>query len=120
MTKSTIAIGISGALAVWAYLVANPDPFGRERHRVESSVAAKLRDPASAEFRGIFGGESATCGEVNGNNAFGGAAGFKPFVFMRGVVLFEPEAPIIATVESQISYLREVETFARLKQKCSE
>jgi hypothetical protein len=57
---------------------------------------------------------------VNGANAFGGAAGFKPFVYVKGVVLFEPEAPIVATIESQTSYLREVETFARLKQKCYE
>lgn len=120
MTKSNIAIGVSGALAVWAYLAGNPDPLGRERNRVESSVAAKLRDPASAEFRAIFGGKSATCGEVNGTNAFGGAAGFKPFVYVKGVVLFEPEVPLIATVESQTNYLREVETFARLKQKCYE
>lgn len=120
MTKSSIAIGIAGFLALWAYAGATPDPFGWKRDRVESAVAAQLRDPASAEFRALIQSENATCGEVNGKNAFGASAGFKPFVYVKGIVLFEPEAPVVATVESQTNYYREVATFARLERKCYE
>jgi len=50
----------------------------------KGSVAASLRDPASALFREVFYARKkkgdAVCGEVNATNGFGGYTGFQPFV----------------------------------------
>lgn len=46
-------------------------------------IGALLRDPASAEWLGVKmvkdEGKDVVCGMVNGNNAFGGKAGFESF-----------------------------------------
>lgn len=51
----------------------------------KAAVTALLRDPASAEFRGVYFRENpnsapVTCGEVNAKNGFGGMAGYQRFV----------------------------------------
>jgi hypothetical protein len=49
----------------------------------EAFIGALLRDPASAEWLGVkvvkSGGKDVVCGMVNGNNAFGGKAGYESF-----------------------------------------
>lgn len=51
----------------------------------KQAVERKLRDPSSAEYRGIRvlhspNSAATVCGEVNAKNAFGGYAGFERFV----------------------------------------
>lgn len=50
----------------------------------EDAIKAKLRDPDSAQFRNVefhaTGGIPVVCGEVNGNNALGGKAGYERFI----------------------------------------
>lgn len=118
--KINIALAISAGLAGWAVLSANPLSFGQNRGLVEETVAAQLRDPASASFRDMIEGSRATCGEVNGHNGFGGAAGFKPFVYIDGVVLFEPEQPGGFDVQQHTTYLADRATFTRAQRLCRE
>jgi hypothetical protein len=51
--------------------------------QAKSNAARDLRDPSSAQFRGLavgaMGLRRVLCGEVNGKNAFGGYAGFAAF-----------------------------------------
>ncbi|MBD1590201.1 hypothetical protein [Pseudomonas typographi] len=56
--------------------------------KAQHSVAAKMRDPSSAQFRNVVAkGISSDpkkwsiCGEVNGKNGFGGYAGFTRFAY---------------------------------------
>lgn len=49
------------------------------------AAKAKLKDPSSAQFRGVYFNQGAdgipmTCGEVNSKNSFGGYGGFQKFV----------------------------------------
>lgn len=50
----------------------------------KDAIKTKLRDPDSAQFRNVEfhagGGVPLACGEVNGNNGFGGKAGYERFV----------------------------------------
>lgn len=87
---------------------------------VEDTVAANLRDPSSAEFLDVIEGSTATCGEVNGKNAFGAYVGFKPFVYENGRVLFEPVEPSITDIEQRTAYYRELGEFAKAQQRCYE
>lgn len=59
----------------------------------EKAVAAKLNDPASAQFQNTFvgtinrkfsGPQEGVCGEINGKNGFGGYVGFRRFVAQVG------------------------------------
>lgn len=61
----------------------------------ETKVAALLRDPVSAQFRGVEVRKSgAVCGEVNAKNGFGGYVGFKEFVVTPdGQALIDPGDP---------------------------
>jgi hypothetical protein len=120
MKKINIVLVVSAGLAGWAVLAANPISFGQTRSLMEETVAAQLRDPSSASFRNIIEGSAATCGEVNGTNAFGAPAGFRQFVYLGGVVLFKPEQPIGADVQQQTSYLQEVAEFTRAQRRCRE
>lgn len=83
-------------------------------------VAAELRDPSSAEFRNIIEGTSTVCGEVNGKNAFGAYAGFKPFVSANGLVRFEPEQPAISDTQSLTGYYSALAEFSRARKQCYE
>lgn len=62
---------------------AQADAYLAER-RAQEHVADALRDPASAEFRKVHSfdvdGSTVVCGQVNGNNAYGGKAGFQWFI----------------------------------------
>jgi hypothetical protein len=59
--------------------------------RGERRVRDVLREPDSAEFRGVFeGNDGVVCGEVNARNGFGGMNGFQPFVSARNVLIYEP------------------------------
>lgn len=105
------------AYGAWTHLGAPELHTGTEAKAV---VSASLRDPSSAEFRNIIAGANATCGEVNGKNAFGAYVGFKPFVYADGIVRIEPEQPILSDVQSQTTYYQEVAEFARTKRRCYE
>lgn len=75
------ALVLSGCDGVGGYL---------QLRDAKDAVASALSDPASAEFRNIeharYGAASyIVCGEVNGNNAFGGKAGFRPFMHVSPV-----------------------------------
>ena len=72
--------------------------------QAKKSVAAELRDPASAQFRAVKAvrqedGSIAVCGEVNGRNAFGGYAGYSQFYVHRGQVSLAPDTQNAVTVE---------------------
>ena len=50
-----------------------------------ASAKAKLKDPGSAQFRGVYyhsgsDGIPVTCGEVNSKNSFGGYGGYQKFI----------------------------------------
>lgn len=113
-----IAIGLSAALAALTYLGTTPDPFGREDGRIKSAVAAALRDPSSAEFRNLRTGSRASCGEVNGKNSLGAYAGFKPFVYVGGVVQFQPESPVGGTIKEQTAYYQAQAAFSEAQAEC--
>ncbi|HAD84247.1 MAG TPA: hypothetical protein DCG71_05325 [Brevundimonas sp.] len=60
----------------------------------QAAVAAKLRDPSSAQFRNVRHrvaetGADIVCGEVNGKNGFGGYAGFQRFIYDAGTTTLE-------------------------------
>lgn len=70
-------------------------------NRAVASVMSQLRDPLSAQFRGLqhpdTGNPAADkerlCGYVNANNGFGGYQGESPFMFSRGkATIYIPEA----------------------------
>lgn len=65
-----------------------------DRSLSQSAIAQDLKDPSSAQFRGLRtfalgNGERITCGEVNGKNSFGAYVGFQPFYVRsyKGTVL---------------------------------
>lgn len=55
------------------------DPYGHAKER----VAAEMKDPGSAQFRGLERFDGLVCGEVNARNSYGGYVGFQPF-YVRG------------------------------------
>lgn len=71
----------------------------------EDAIKAKLRDPDSAKFRSVEfhagGGVPIACGEVNGNNGFGGKAGFERFV---------AASDTIAVLESEMTSSSDMDT----------
>lgn len=59
-------------------------PPGALVTQTQAQITAQLRDPLSAQWRGIRGyttafGDQIICGEINAKNAFGGYVGFKQF-----------------------------------------
>lgn len=88
-----IGISIIGILLADRLLMPSaPDPIADEQSRQaewivrgQDAVKAKLKDPSSAEFRGVYfnrgkDGLPVTCGEVNSKNSFGGYGGFQKFI----------------------------------------
>ena len=60
---------------------------GTESHTVakaKSAVAAKLKDPTSAQFSDIKVVEGGVCGQVNGKNSYGAYEGNTGFVWSVG------------------------------------
>ncbi|WIX34939.1 hypothetical protein QO259_09975 [Salinicola sp. JS01] len=52
----------------------------------KKAVANQLRDPDSAKFRNVVGGQGVNhsdtvCGEVNGKNGFGAYVGYRKFIY---------------------------------------
>lgn len=88
------------------------------RSQAEKAVAASLRDPSSAQFRNVVERSTATCGEVNGKNAFGAYVGFKRFVYKDGTVLIDPETPNAPTFEAQATYINELNAFTNASLAC--
>lgn len=62
---------------------------GEQVQKVKSAVTGIARNARSVEFRGLRGvyvkrmngSELVACGEVNGQNGFGGFTGFNPFYY---------------------------------------
>jgi hypothetical protein len=54
----------------------------------KAAVAATLKDPDSAKFRGMkaYPGKKLVCGEVNGKNSYGAYSGFSTFFYDGGFV----------------------------------
>jgi hypothetical protein len=64
--------------------VARAPAVSAETELAQALVADSLKDPASAQFRGVESfilstGDRVVCGEVNAKNSYGGYAGFSPF-----------------------------------------
>lgn len=81
------ALVIGAALMVRSCVIAPGDakPNDAGYHiAAKQNVAAKLKDPQSAQFQNLIvsskSGASIVCGEVNAKNGFGGYTGFKRFV----------------------------------------
>lgn len=70
-------------LLLVAALAADVPEWVAER---KAAVVYTLRDPDSAQFRGlVIDTEARTlCGQVNGKNAYGGYAGFERFYAVEG------------------------------------
>lgn len=68
-------------LATATAQAAPPPPNARA---IQQAVAAELRDPGAAQFRGIrviatTEAGANVCGEVNAKNGYGGFTGWQPF-----------------------------------------
>lgn len=85
---------------------------------IEKAVAAELRDPSSAQFRGIYGSGDTVCGEVNGKNGLGAYSGFRKFVYHRRTVLFSPDEPARGNSDELNHYYEDLARFARLSRDC--
>ena len=116
-TLQVLAIVIGAAIFTFVFLSAGILPS--RLNSVERAVAAKLRDPESALFRDIVGTDDMVCGEVNARNALGGYTGFQPFVYRRGMVLFEPRPSVGTDVKQQAQYHEDVTRFVRWQSVCS-
>ncbi|WP_155951994.1 hypothetical protein [Pseudoxanthomonas suwonensis] len=92
-TAGAVVAGVVVVLLANNFLKpAAPDPVADEKTRQavwiargQDAVKAKLKDPGSAQFRGIYfhrgqDGVPITCGEVNSKNSFGGYSGFQRFI----------------------------------------
>jgi hypothetical protein len=115
--RTTIAVLFTVAMSYAAWTKGGDRPLFGEQEAV-AAVASQLRDPSNAEFRNVMEGTFATCGEVNGKNAFGGYVGFKSFVYEDGIVSFEPDQPLGADVRQQTSYYDDLAAFRRAQARC--
>lgn len=85
------ALALITACAPGETMVATPTTLTQaEQATAQSAVAARLRDPMSAQFQDVVGyalpdGGRIVCGQLNARNGFGGYNGFAPFyVRLRG------------------------------------
>lgn len=88
-------------LAVW---VGTKTVEVSHEERLKSAVAAKLRDPGSAEFRNIIIQGDAMCGEINGRNGYGAYAGFVPFVVQSGRATLLDDGFLLPLDETDAAY----------------
>lgn len=77
--------------------------------QAHTSVAALLREPASATFSNVTIGDEDVCGEVNGRNAFGGYGDktrfvYNPVVRQAKLQPDENEFPLLRPEASRQSY----------------
>lgn len=81
----------------------------------KQAVLHDLRDPGSAEFRNVAhcAKPDGIMGEVNSRNAYGGFAGFEPFIYVRGHGAQILEGHGSAGSESSV-YAAEYELLSRL------
>ncbi len=75
-----------------------PPPEDPNVARAKQAVLQALKDPGSAQFQDVNGGEVkgdiTVCGKVNAKNAMGGYVGFRQFCWTQKNGLMMPE-PII-------------------------
>ncbi|MGI9375177.1 MAG: hypothetical protein ACR2PC_03605 [Tsuneonella suprasediminis] len=109
---------IVGVITVAVVVLWGSDFFGDKHTNVKKAVSEHLRDPLSAQFRNLKESKTATCGEVNGKNAFGSYSGIREFVYRNGVVLFEPEEPASFDVQESTTFYKQQAQFFRLKREC--
>lgn len=57
-------------------------PNASEAAKAKAAVSRVLKDPASAQFEGLFTHPGAVCGFVNARNSFGGYTGRRPFGYI--------------------------------------
>lgn len=112
------ALGIVVATAAASFFALSARLLEPSHSQIKQAVAAKLRDPASAQFGEIFGEGETYCGTVNARNGLGGYAGPRRFVYHREIVFFEPNAPAAPSVSEQADYFEDVHRFAQLSSRC--
>ena len=87
----TLILAAGLGLAAASAAIAGP----AEVRAARASVAAALKDPASARFDGLIEKPGAVCGFVNARNGAGGYAGRLPFVYVaaeRRAYVLDPAA----------------------------
>lgn len=85
--------GLIGAVAVGVGVVAWQWPLFAARR----TVASSMKDPSSAQFRGVKRGDRGhVCGEVNGKNEYGAYVGFVGFMLSdsTGLTIHSEDTPI--------------------------
>lgn len=79
---------ISALIALGLVGCGHADPTAEDLLIVDAktAIAATLKDPDSAKFRGIkaYPAKGLVCGEVNGKNSYGAYSGFSPFFYDDG------------------------------------
>lgn len=95
MTRT--AAGLAAAIALTA---CKPSPEKAEERRkaellaiAEDITKQRLKDPSSAEFRGLRVAKNGAvvCGEVNSKNSFGAFTGFRRVAIVKNLVAIEGE-----------------------------
>lgn len=125
--RSHLTIGAAALLALGTYISTNDDPWGFRQSQIEEAVAAQLKDPSSAQFRNWQKGTNATCGEVNGRNAFGAYSGFSEFVYKDGQVYLKPQSELAMgflegkappNLEMATEQMKNLTAWLKLAQEC--
>jgi hypothetical protein len=78
-------LAISGAVAKDTLETSTDSKKIAWMHKGIDAVKSRLKDPSSAQFRGVYFSRGAdnmpmTCGEVNSKNCFGGYTGHQRFI----------------------------------------
>ena len=107
------ALLILTVLLLPACSIDDMDNFMAKRE-AKSEIASALLDPDSAEFRNVelfqMNGSPMVCGEVNGNNAFGGKTGFQGFLFRNPLMRIGNDAASNTAIARCCSYLAKTGT----------
>lgn len=81
----------AAAAAAAAGLIIGAKPIDPKEKAVRETVAAQLKDPDSAEFKGIKETSPGYwCGWVNAKNAYGGYVGYSVFFYHDGKASITP------------------------------
>lgn len=81
VAAAPLGYGLKYAIETQQRRAAAGDRAGEEEGK--AFIAARLRDPSSAQFRSMDVYDHCVLGEVNGKNAFGAYAGFGEFYYDR-------------------------------------